>query len=157
MTLYTRHQLAIVLLLVGAAGAGLAIDHWRRAQPDLVDRLERHDRAGPETPLAPPSTEGARRSLPGPRRDPAPCTGNAAARCRPASSTPPPLMVDVNRASESELAGLPGIGPALASRIVAARPFAEVDELQRVRGLRGATHERLRPLVTAGAATHHGD
>jgi competence protein ComEA len=160
MTLYTRPQLAIVLLLVGAAGAGLAIDHWRRARPDLADRLERHDRAAAENPMGPPPAEAARRPLrhlPGALRDPAPCGDNAGARCRPSASTAPSMTVDVNRASEAELAGLPGIGSALASRIVAARPFAEVDELQRVRGLRRATLERLRPLVTAGAATLHRD
>jgi DNA uptake protein ComE-like DNA-binding protein len=40
------------------------------------------------------------------------------------------------------------VGAALASRIVAARPFAEVEDLRRVRGLRRATLERLRPFVT---------
>jgi competence protein ComEA len=44
---------------------------------------------------------------------------------------------------------LPGVGPALAARIVAARPFAEVDDLRRVRGLRTVLLERLRPLVVA--------
>ena len=49
MTLYTRHQLLLVLLIVGAAGAGLAIDHWRRASPDLVERLEHADRAASDS------------------------------------------------------------------------------------------------------------
>jgi DNA uptake protein ComE-like DNA-binding protein len=42
------------------------------------------------------------------------------------------------------------VGPALASRIVAARPFADVDELRRVKGVRRATLERLRPHVIVG-------
>jgi type II secretory pathway component PulK len=37
----------------------------------------------------------------------------------------------------------------MAARIVAARPYAEIDELRRVRGLRRATLDRLRPLLTA--------
>ena len=61
----------------------------------------------------------------------------------------PTEPVDINRASEPELVRLPGVGPALAARIVAARPFAEIDDLRRVRGLRAVLFERLRPLVVA--------
>ena len=60
MTLYTRHQLLLVLLLVGAAGAGLAIDHWRRASPELVERLERLDRVERAVPPAPAPREPRR-------------------------------------------------------------------------------------------------
>lgn len=128
MTPYTRRQLLLILLLGGAAGAGLAVDHWRRARPDLADRLEALDRVGSGEPAPPPPRTPARRARP------APTSG----------------LLDVNRATEPELARLPGVGPALAARIVAARPFAEVDELRRVKGLRRGTLERLRPFVTAG-------
>jgi competence protein ComEA len=60
----------------------------------------------------------------------------------------------VNHAAAEALVRLPGVGPALAARIVAARqalgPFATVDDLRRVRGLGRAKLERLRPLVRAG-------
>ena len=60
--------------------------------------------------------------------------------------------LDLNRASEAELDELPGIGPALAGRIVASRAeqgrFRAVDELERVPGIGAALVERLRPLVT---------
>jgi DNA uptake protein ComE-like DNA-binding protein len=124
MTPYTRPQLLLVLLLVGAVGAGLGVDHWRRARPALAERLEGLDR--------------------GPRREAVPPVPR---RVRP---TPPSAPLDVNHATEPELARLPGVGPALAARIVAARPFADVDELRRVRGLRRVTLERLRSHVTAG-------
>jgi competence protein ComEA len=52
--------------------------------------------------------------------------------------------VDVNRASVDELASLPGIGPALAARIAAARPFAVVDDVVRVRGIGPKTLARIR-------------
>jgi competence protein ComEA len=59
--------------------------------------------------------------------------------------------VDLNRAGLDELAGLPGVGRALAARIVAAREaagrFTSADDLRRVRGLGRAKIERLRPLV----------
>jgi len=160
MMLYTRKQILLVLLLVGAAGAGLAVDHWRRARPELVERLETIDRAAPAAASA-RAADGrrpadAQRPL---RREPARLTreaGHASDRRRAretseskASPTPVGAPVDVNRASVPELRRLPGIGPALAARIVDGRPFAALDDLARVHGLRRATLERLRPRLTA--------
>ncbi|HEX6071021.1 MAG TPA: helix-hairpin-helix domain-containing protein [Longimicrobiaceae bacterium] len=60
--------------------------------------------------------------------------------------------VDLNRATEAELEALPGIGPALAARIVASREehgrFARIGDLARVPGIGPALLERLAPLVT---------
>lgn len=61
--------------------------------------------------------------------------------------------VDINLAGSEELQSLPGIGPALAGRILEARreaPFGTIDDLLRVRGIGTSTLERLRPLVTVG-------
>ncbi|HEX2208842.1 MAG TPA: helix-hairpin-helix domain-containing protein, partial [Longimicrobium sp.] len=70
---------------------------------------------------------------------------------RSTASAAAPL--DVNRATADELAALPGIGPALARRIVQWRgehgPFASVDALEAVPGIGPATVARLRPLVRA--------
>lgn len=52
--------------------------------------------------------------------------------------------VSLNAASPGELARLPGIGPALARRIVAARPFATLDDLLRVSGIGPKTLAGLR-------------
>jgi competence protein ComEA len=61
--------------------------------------------------------------------------------------------VDLNRADLEALQTLPGIGPAIAERIVAARQeqlFTSLDDLARVRGIGPATVERLRPWATVG-------
>jgi len=59
------------------------------------------------------------------------------------------VSIDLNGASASELEGLPGIGPTLAERIIAARPLRTVDDLLRVKGIGPVRLARLRPLVMA--------
>lgn len=81
--------------------------------------------------------------------------GPPAAPPRPpgARAGPLPALVDVNRATGPDLQALPGIGPALAERIVEARKeqmFTSLDDLIRVRGIGAATVERLRPYATVG-------
>ena len=50
-------------------------------------------------------------------------------------STPSVRRTNINTAGSEELQGLPGIGPALAAAIIAARPFSTVDALTRVPGI----------------------
>ena len=64
---------------------------------------------------------------------------------------PAPPLVNLNRADEELLETLPGVGPALAQRIIESRReqlFRTVEDLERVRGIGPATVERLRALVT---------
>lgn len=59
--------------------------------------------------------------------------------------------IDLNRASADELEALPGIGPGLAERIVAARqerPFSSLEDLQRVSGIGPSKVEALQGLVS---------
>lgn len=151
MTIYSRHQLALLLGLVVAAGAGLAIGEWRRANPELSATLEAIDRAGDEDrPLPAPSRSAGPAAAPAPRAaaSVSPRPSRSVATEIPAPSGP----VDINRASADDLTRLPGIGPVLAARIVAARdargPFASVDDLRRVSGMGPTKLAALRDLVT---------
>ena len=59
--------------------------------------------------------------------------------------------IDLNRAEEAAFLRLPGIGPTLASRIVAARSvkrFESVEDLRKVKGIGAKTLESIRPFVT---------
>ena len=62
--------------------------------------------------------------------------------------------VNINTASREELERLPGIGPALASRIVEHRgrygPFRRAEHLVQVRGMSDARLRELLPLIEAG-------
>lgn len=60
-------------------------------------------------------------------------------------------LVNLNRASQSELEALPGIGPVTAERIIAARterPFATLDELVTREVLTARQLEQIADLVT---------
>jgi len=55
--------------------------------------------------------------------------------------------IDLNTASEKDLESLKGIGPVTANKIIAARPFASVDDLARA-GVSARVIAEVRPLVT---------
>ncbi|WP_299024061.1 helix-hairpin-helix domain-containing protein [uncultured Thermanaerothrix sp.] len=57
-------------------------------------------------------------------------------------------VVDLNRDPPEVLEQLPGVGPALARRIVEARPFTTPEDLVRVSGIGPVLLERLRPYLT---------
>lgn len=67
-----------------------------------------------------------------------------------------PVRLDLNTATPAQLEGLPGIGPALAARIRAARPFRSVDALRDVPGIGPRTLELLRPHVRVGTSASAG-
>jgi DNA uptake protein ComE-like DNA-binding protein len=53
--------------------------------------------------------------------------------------------LNVNTATQSQLEQLPDLGPALAGRIIAARPFANADALRSVKGIGPVVFEKIRP------------
>jgi competence protein ComEA len=86
-------------------------------------------------------------------------TGPEVGTTRRVARTAAPLALgslDPERATAADWERLPGIGPALAARIVADRtargPFAGAAGLARVRGIGPKTVERLRPYLRDVAA-----
>jgi DNA uptake protein ComE-like DNA-binding protein len=72
------------------------------------------------------------------------CASGSVARMDPDALAELELPVDVNTADAEELASLPGVGPVIAKRIVDGRPYASVDDLDRVKGIGAKTLARLR-------------
>ena len=130
----------LFLALVALSGTGVRV--WRAKQPPatqseamaLERQLGRVD-----------SARQAKRA-----RAKAPRTKAKVPEPAPSDSQP----IDINAASVSQIEALPGIGPALAKRIVAHRDSAgfypDLAGLCDVRGVGPALAERLRPLVTFG-------
>jgi competence protein ComEA len=80
---------------------------------------------------------------------PAPTTPEAPVY--PTTTSITPLIsgrVNLNSASLEQLEALPKVGPALASRIVAGRPYRSLADLDRVKGVGPAALKALGPLVS---------
>jgi competence protein ComEA len=58
------------------------------------------------------------------------------------------IQIDLNRADFEHIMTLPGIGQSMAERIIAGRPYREVEELLQIQGLGKRTLERIYPFLT---------
>lgn len=141
-------RVGLVFVLVSLLAGG-AFREWKRSNEprfaDLVARLQGEDAD---------ARGHAERTEAAGNPHPDPAAPNARTRQGARRSPAPPLLpsrLDVNRATAEELERLPGIGPALAARIIADRssrgPFASPEAILRVPGIGARTLARLRPYL----------
>ena len=83
-----------------------------------------------------------------------PRKGEPAAAPGSPGAAPASGPLDVNTATLEQLDALPGVGPAIAQRIIDYRaehgPFTAVDQLKDVKGVGDALFEKIKDLVTIG-------
>ncbi|MBA4039581.1 MAG: hypothetical protein C0468_04545 [Planctomyces sp.] len=141
---------AAVAVLGALSASGLAWSVWRQVRAwdaEVGSQLTGSAGIGPGAGVG--SAGAGDAGGPGGEAGPAGAAGVASTGGPPAQGG-----LDINTASAAELELLPGIGPALAARIVEHRAtrgrFVSVEDLDEVRGIGPKTMERLRGLVRVG-------
>ncbi|WP_291430033.1 ComEA family DNA-binding protein [Deinococcus sp.] len=69
----------------------------------------------------------------------------------PATASVQPLIsgrVNLNTATPEQLEALPKVGPSLAAKLIAGRPYRSLADLDRVKGVGPSTLKTLSPLVS---------
>ena len=56
--------------------------------------------------------------------------------------------MNINEATLTELQKLPGIGPVKGQAIIDGRPFQKPEDVMNVRGIKGATFERIKEHIS---------
>jgi competence protein ComEA len=73
---------------------------------------------------------------------------NSARTLTPGPVRPAVAKVNLNTASQAELESLPRVGPAMAKRIIQGRPYRNLEDLDKVKGVGPKMLEVLAPLVS---------
>ena len=75
---------------------------------------------------------------------------------KPAKNTPAPASININTATATELEALPGVGLAMAARIIEHRQkvggFKKVEDLMNVKGIGEKMFLNLKPLIVVTPA-----
>jgi len=63
------------------------------------------------------------------------------------------LIVNINTATPAQLESVPGIGPSLAARIIAGRPYERVKDLLKISGIGERSLENMRAFLKTDGKT----
>jgi endonuclease YncB( thermonuclease family)/predicted flap endonuclease-1-like 5' DNA nuclease len=136
---------------VGGWGANEGRIIVRAKEPESekgVDPFDKffHPEMTPETVISPALTSSSRATAPLSSTSPRASVEPIQSTTPDSVSSIPETKLDINKASQAELENIPGIGPAIAQRIIEARPFKSADDLRNVKGIgAGARYEKIRP------------
>ncbi|PIG97819.1 ComEA family DNA-binding protein [Deinococcus sp. UR1] len=102
-------------------------------------------------PQAPAVTRAALPALGAPPAAPLASGDLQEPRTYPATASVQPLIsgrVNLNTATTEQLEALPKVGPSLAAKLIAGRPYRSLADLDRVKGVGPSTLKTLSPLVS---------
>jgi competence protein ComEA len=108
----------------------------------------------PAAPALTPAAEQKPKAAPAAAKPQVPPpAGKEVAPSKQAPASPPAAAapVDLNMADQKALESLPGIGPALAKKIMEGRPFQSVDDLSRIKGMNKSKIDAIKDKVTVAA------
>lgn len=116
---------------------------WGATSAKTANSPEPPGKVSPTTPIA---QQPPKPSTPPPTRPPLTIAATPVASASLVSPVQQSAKVDVNTATKDQLEKIPGIGPTLAERIIAARPFKSADDLKNVKGIGGEKrYQQIRP------------
>ncbi len=135
---------------VGAWGAPIGRMAARSAKPQPKTGPNSFDQFFHPERVAAASTAEDQEPTPAPSASALPTASPSATAVRAIAQLTAPDQakdgkLDVNHAPAEELVKIPGVGPVLAQRIIAGRPFETADRLIDVKGIGPKTYEQIRP------------
>ncbi len=143
---FTRREAMALLLLSGTFLAGTGIQWFRSNYMQTHSALPAFDYSKSDSAYLYHTQRDSSNAPPRP-------SVSSSAQNKPKKSSPSKHAqpVNINTASKEQLVTLPGIGPAMAERIIAYRKTAgqltSVDQLTNVKGIGKKTLDKLRPYV----------
>ena len=128
------------------ARAGVSAKLLGELRPQLAVSNARSETAPRSTPA---STSAPTPEPAPPTTTPAPAPSTPRASERPAANTlEPGQVVNINTASKEELIALPEIGPVKAQRIIDGRPYATIEDIMKVKGIKQGVFSKIKDHIT---------